>query len=45
VNEVALCGTFCGQLYFGWLDDRLGRKRVYGYTLVLIKTRRRAVRS
>jgi PHS family inorganic phosphate transporter-like MFS transporter len=36
VNGVALCGTFCGQLYFGWLGDRLGRKRVYGYTLVLM---------
>jgi PHS family inorganic phosphate transporter-like MFS transporter len=36
VNGVALCGTLCGQLFFGWLGDRLGRKKVYGYTLLLM---------
>ncbi|KAI4384472.1 hypothetical protein MLD38_002623 [Melastoma candidum] len=36
VNGVALCGTLAGQLFFGWLGDRLGRKRVYGITLVLM---------
>ncbi|KAH0868956.1 hypothetical protein HID58_075978 [Brassica napus] len=29
VNGVALCGTLAGQLFFGWLGDKLGRKKVY----------------
>ncbi|KAJ7964679.1 phosphate transporter 1 1 [Quillaja saponaria] len=36
VNGVALCGTFAGQLFFGWLGDKLGRKKVYGITLILM---------
>ncbi|KAH7434132.1 hypothetical protein KP509_06G001500 [Ceratopteris richardii] len=36
VNGVALCGTLAGQLFFGWLGDKLGRKRVYGATLLLM---------
>ncbi|KAK3417320.1 hypothetical protein EUGRSUZ_H03068 [Eucalyptus grandis] len=36
VNGVALCGTFAGQLFFGWLGDKLGRKRVYGVTLAIM---------
>ncbi|KAF8016476.1 hypothetical protein BT93_H1866 [Corymbia citriodora subsp. variegata] len=36
VNGVALCGTLAGQLFFGWLGDKLGRKRVYGLTLLLM---------
>lgn len=36
VNGVALCGTLAGQLFFGWLGDKLGRKRVYGVTLLLM---------
>ncbi|KAM0904777.1 hypothetical protein ACQ4PT_017775 [Festuca glaucescens] len=36
VNGVALCGTLAGQIFFGWLGDRLGRKSVYGMTLVLM---------
>lgn len=30
VNGVAFCGTLAGQLFFGWLGDKLGRKKVYG---------------
>ncbi|KAK4687221.1 MFS transporter, PHS family, inorganic phosphate transporter, partial [Tremellales sp. Uapishka_1] len=29
-------GTFCGQLFFGWLADRVGRKRIYGVELMII---------
>ncbi|KAB1219235.1 putative inorganic phosphate transporter 1-5 [Morella rubra] len=36
VNGVAFCGTFAGQLFFGWLGDKMGRKRVYGLTLMLM---------
>ncbi|MBA0732928.1 hypothetical protein Gogos_016987 [Gossypium gossypioides] len=36
VNGVAFCGTLTGQLFFGWLGDKLGRKRVYGITLLLM---------
>ncbi|KAG6517884.1 hypothetical protein ZIOFF_021283 [Zingiber officinale] len=36
VNGVAFVGTLTGQLFFGWLGDKLGRKRVYGMTLMLM---------
>ncbi|KAJ8747943.1 hypothetical protein K2173_001417 [Erythroxylum novogranatense] len=36
VSGVALTGTFCGQLYFGWLGDRIGRKKAYKMTLIII---------
>ncbi|KAL8236336.1 hypothetical protein R6Q59_017417 [Mikania micrantha] len=36
VNGVALVGTLGGQLFFGWLGDKLGRKKVYGITLMLM---------
>ncbi|KAJ1376029.1 Phosphate permease [Sesbania bispinosa] len=36
VTGVALCGTLAGQLFFGWLGDKLGRKKVYGITLMLM---------
>ncbi|XP_057430677.1 low affinity inorganic phosphate transporter 1-like [Lotus japonicus] len=36
VTGVALCGTLAGQLFFGWLGDKMGRKKVYGLTLVLM---------
>ncbi|KAI9094811.1 hypothetical protein K1719_026617 [Acacia pycnantha] len=36
VTGVALCGTLAGQLFFGWLGDKLGRKKVYGLTLMLM---------
>ncbi|KAF9521787.1 phosphate transporter [Crepidotus variabilis] len=29
-------GNLCGQLAFGWLADVLGRKRMYGYELIII---------
>lgn len=28
ITGVALCGTLAGQLFFGWLGDKLGRKKV-----------------
>ncbi|KAL5848465.1 hypothetical protein ACOSQ4_006478 [Xanthoceras sorbifolium] len=28
--------ALCGQLFFGWLGDKMGRKRVYGMTLMLV---------
>ncbi|XP_022761148.1 inorganic phosphate transporter 1-4-like [Durio zibethinus] len=36
VNGVAFCGTLTGQLFFGWLGDKMGRKRVYGMTLLVM---------
>ncbi|XP_030470098.1 low affinity inorganic phosphate transporter 1-like [Syzygium oleosum] len=36
VNGVAFCGTLSGQIFFGWLGDKMGRKRVYGMTLMLM---------
>ncbi|KAM7272957.1 hypothetical protein ACFE04_027621 [Oxalis oulophora] len=36
VTGVALVGTFCGQLFFGWFGDKVGRKKVYGMTLLLM---------
>ncbi|KAK7278477.1 hypothetical protein RJT34_23507 [Clitoria ternatea] len=36
VTGVALCGTLAGQLFFGWLGDKMGRKKVYGLTLMLM---------
>ncbi|XP_024980971.1 inorganic phosphate transporter 1-4-like [Cynara cardunculus var. scolymus] len=36
VNGVAFCGTLTGQLFFGWLGDKLGRKKVYGMTLLIM---------
>ncbi|XP_016186479.1 inorganic phosphate transporter 1-4 [Arachis ipaensis] len=36
VNGVAFIGTLSGQLFFGWLGDKLGRKKVYGMTLLLM---------
>lgn len=36
VTGVALCGTLAGQLFFGWLGDKMGRKKVYGITLILM---------
>ncbi|XP_057440005.1 low affinity inorganic phosphate transporter 4 [Lotus japonicus] len=36
VTGVALVGTLSGQLFFGYLGDKLGRKKVYGVTLILM---------
>ncbi|KAL7108300.1 hypothetical protein ABFS82_06G103300 [Erythranthe guttata] len=36
VIGVALVGTLAGQLVFGYLGDKLGRKKVYGITLILM---------
>ncbi|GLJ22757.1 hypothetical protein SUGI_0428620 [Cryptomeria japonica] len=36
INGIALCGALAGQLFFGWLGDRMGRKRAYGITLSLM---------
>ncbi|KAF7144844.1 hypothetical protein RHSIM_Rhsim04G0183500 [Rhododendron simsii] len=36
VTGVALVGTLFGQLFFGWLGDKMGRKKVYGMTLALM---------
>ncbi|KAL1532883.1 Low affinity inorganic phosphate transporter 4 [Salvia divinorum] len=36
VIGVALVGTLSGQLFFGYLGDKLGRKKVYGVTLILM---------
>lgn len=36
INGVAFCGTLAGQLFFGWLGDKMGRKKVYGATLMVM---------
>ncbi|CAL9748084.1 unnamed protein product [Musa acuminata subsp. burmannicoides] len=36
VVAIALVGTVIGQLIFGMLGDRVGRRRVYGFSLLLM---------
>lgn len=36
VMGVALCGALCGELFFGWMGDKIGRKKVFGITLLLM---------
>lgn len=36
VTGTALLGTLTGQIFFGWLGDKLGRKRAYGITLTIM---------
>ncbi|KAJ8638710.1 hypothetical protein MRB53_012977 [Persea americana] len=36
VVGVSLLGTVVGQLIFGWLGDRMGRKKVYAVSLLLM---------
>ena len=33
LKAIALIGTLLGQLIFGYLGDKMGRKRVFGWTL------------
>jgi len=35
VGTVYLVGQVCGSLYFGWLSDRLGRRRLFILTLAI----------
>lgn len=32
----SLIGTFLGQIIFGYLGDKLGRKRIYGFELLVV---------
>ncbi|KAJ4974263.1 hypothetical protein NE237_007437 [Protea cynaroides] len=36
INGVTFCGTLASQLFFEWIRDKMGRKRVYGITLILM---------
>ncbi|KAL6847427.1 hypothetical protein ACP4OV_023280 [Aristida adscensionis] len=36
ITSIALCGTVPGALVFGRLGDKIGRKRIYGVTLLLM---------
>ncbi|RWR78295.1 General substrate transporter [Cinnamomum micranthum f. kanehirae] len=36
VVAIALLGTVVGQLIFGWLGDRMGRRKVYGLALLIM---------
>ena len=38
LTAVALCGTLAGQLLFGYLGDRFGRRTVFGITLYIMIT-------
>ncbi|KAJ8638712.1 hypothetical protein MRB53_012979 [Persea americana] len=36
VVAIALLGTVVGQLIFGWLGDHMGRRKVYGLSLLMM---------
>ncbi len=36
INIITLLGSFLGQILFGFLADRFGRKRLYGLELVIV---------
>ncbi|XP_065026139.1 probable inorganic phosphate transporter 1-4 [Musa acuminata AAA Group] len=36
ITRVAFCGALSGQLFIGWLGDKLGHEKVYGITLMLM---------
>ena len=38
LTATALCGTLAGQLLFGYLGDRFGRRTVFGITLYIMIT-------
>jgi PHS family inorganic phosphate transporter-like MFS transporter len=36
IKVATSCGTVVGQLFFGWIADQLGRKKIYGFELMII---------
>uniref|UniRef100_A0ACD5VTQ4 Uncharacterized protein n=1 Tax=Avena sativa TaxID=4498 RepID=A0ACD5VTQ4_AVESA len=36
ITGVTFCGMIVGQLVFGWLGDKVGRKKFYGKTIMLM---------
>ncbi|KAG5587547.1 hypothetical protein H5410_047981 [Solanum commersonii] len=36
INGVAFCGIIAGQLFFEWIGDKIGRKKVYGINLMIM---------
>jgi MFS family permease len=36
INITTLTGTLVGQVVFGWLADKNGRKKMYGVELILL---------
>ena len=38
INVATLGGAICGQLLLGFLADKLGRKKVYGWELLILIT-------
>ena len=36
INGVALCGTLAGQLFYGMLGDKMGRKPAYTFSLAML---------
>lgn len=36
INVLTLLGSFVGQLLFGFLADKFGRKRLYGLELIVV---------
>jgi MFS transporter, PHS family, inorganic phosphate transporter len=36
INCITLTGSLVGQLLFGWLADKLGRRKLYGLELVIV---------
>lgn len=36
INAITLTGSLLGQLIFGYLTDKYGRKRLYGVELIVV---------